>query len=68
MGKGTCQFDSARGADLTWDQVKVHNKFEDKWIVINGVVYDISQWAKKHPGGARIISHYAGEDATVFKC
>ncbi|XP_041374724.1 acyl-CoA 6-desaturase-like [Gigantopelta aegis] len=48
----------------TWDEVKLHNKPDDKWLVIDGKVYDITSWAKKHPGGAKVISHYAGEDAT----
>ena len=28
-------------------------------------VYDISQWKDRHPGGATVLTHYAGEDATV---
>ncbi|XP_064646893.1 acyl-CoA Delta-6 desaturase-like [Lineus longissimus] len=64
MGKGACISDATRVVDITWDQVKQHDKVEDKWIVINNNVYDISRWAKRHPGGARIISHYAGEDAS----
>ena len=51
----------------TWDEVKKHTCPDNKWIVIDGNVYDISRWAKKHPGGARIISHFAGDDATVNK-
>uniref|UniRef100_A0A3Q3ITL7 Cytochrome b5 heme-binding domain-containing protein n=1 Tax=Monopterus albus TaxID=43700 RepID=A0A3Q3ITL7_MONAL len=34
------------------------------WLVIDRKVYNITQWAKRHPGGFRVISHYAGEDAT----
>ena len=64
MGKGE------RGADdadqvYTWDEVRKHDLSTDKWIVINDDVYDITEWAKRHPGGFRIISHYAGQDATV---
>ena len=49
----------------TWDEVKQHDKPDDKWLVIDGKVYDITTWSKKHPGGAKVISHYAGDDATV---
>ncbi|KAL5005706.1 hypothetical protein ScPMuIL_016864 [Solemya velum] len=49
---------------FSMEEVKKHCKPDDKWIVIKNKVYDITNFAKKHPGGARIISHYAGQDAT----
>jgi fatty acid desaturase 2 (delta-6 desaturase) len=62
MGKGE---HGVPGDDrLSWDDVKLHAKNGDKWIVINGTVYDITQWQRKHPGGSRIIGHWAGQDAT----
>nr|AOO19789.1 fatty acid desaturase 2 [Arapaima gigas] len=48
----------------TWDEVQKHNHRRDKWLVINRKVYNITDWATRHPGGVRVISHYAGEDAT----
>uniref|UniRef100_A0A7N8Y8L7 acyl-CoA (8-3)-desaturase n=1 Tax=Mastacembelus armatus TaxID=205130 RepID=A0A7N8Y8L7_9TELE len=48
----------------TWEEVKSHCSRNDQWLVINRKVYNITQWAKRHPGGSRVISHYAGEDAT----
>ena len=50
---------------ITWTEIEKHSSRTDKWIVIDRVVYDISNWAKKHPGGVAVISHYAGQDATV---
>uniref|UniRef100_A0A8C5CG77 Fatty acid desaturase 2 n=1 Tax=Gadus morhua TaxID=8049 RepID=A0A8C5CG77_GADMO len=55
------------GLDLpvyTWDEVQKHCHRNDQWLVINRKVYNVTQWAKRHPGGLRVISHYAGEDAT----
>ena len=49
----------------TRGEVSVHKKSNDCWIVVEGKVYDVSGWLDKHPGGKRIIRHYAGEDATV---
>lgn len=49
----------------TVEEIKLHNKRDDNWLMIKGKVYDLSRWAKKHPGGAKILGHYAGEDATV---
>ncbi|KAK5619517.1 Fatty acid desaturase 2 [Crenichthys baileyi] len=48
----------------TWEEVQMHSSRNDQWLVVNRKVYNISQWAKRHPGGFRVISHYAGEDAT----
>ncbi|KAM6937415.1 acyl-CoA Delta-4 desaturase-like [Xenentodon cancila] len=48
----------------TWEEVQKHCSRNDQWLVINRKVYNITQWAKRHPGGFRVISHYAGEDAS----
>jgi cytochrome b involved in lipid metabolism len=49
----------------TWSEVQLHTKKDDKWLVMDGQVYNITNWVGKHPGGSRVISHYAGQDATV---
>uniref|UniRef100_A0A8C7R0J7 Cytochrome b5 heme-binding domain-containing protein n=1 Tax=Oncorhynchus mykiss TaxID=8022 RepID=A0A8C7R0J7_ONCMY len=58
--------DGGRGgsAVYTWEEVQKHCHRSDKWLVIDRKVYNITQWAKRHPGGIRVISHFAGEDAT----
>ncbi|XP_039620113.1 acyl-CoA 6-desaturase isoform X1 [Polypterus senegalus] len=48
----------------TWEEIQKHNLKTDKWLVIERKVYNITEWSKRHPGGTRVISHYAGEDAT----
>lgn len=68
MGKGENSTTNSRiRKELTWEEVRKNNgvKGSDKWIVINGEVYDVTKWSKKHPGGSKVISHYAGQDATV---
>jgi len=67
MGKGEFNYASLAVQELPWEDIKKHNTKTDAWIVIDGSIYDISNWAKKHPGGRKIISNYAGEDATVSK-
>ncbi|KAJ3597057.1 hypothetical protein NHX12_003457 [Muraenolepis orangiensis] len=52
------------GNVYTWDEVQKHCHRNDQWLVIDRKVYNVTQWAKRHPGGLRVISHYAGEDAT----
>ena len=50
---------------ISWEEVQKHSHRNDKWIVIDNEVYDITTWSRKHPGGSRVISHYAGQDASV---
>lgn len=38
------------------------------WLAINGVVFDVTAFADRHPGGAAIIRSYLATDATsAFK-
>lgn len=45
-------------------EVMKHNTLDDCWIAIEGQVYDVSGFLRKHPGGAARILRYAGSDAT----
>jgi len=49
---------------FTREEVAKHNKPEDAWIIVDGNVYDISKFAKLHPGGKETLLDYAGQDAT----
>ncbi|XP_057583555.1 fatty acid desaturase 2-like protein FADS2B isoform X2 [Hippopotamus amphibius kiboko] len=48
----------------SWQEIQRHNQETDQWLVINRKVYDVTGWADRHPGGRRVLTHYAGEDAT----
>lgn len=50
--------------EYTMEEVAKHNTVTDCWIVYQGGVYNISKWAKHHPGGIRPIERFAGLDAT----
>lgn len=53
---------------FTWEEVGIRNgrgQGQEQWLVIDRKVYDVSKFSKRHPGGSRVISHYAGQDATV---
>ena len=65
MGKGGLNHPAPTLQELSWDDIQKHSSKTDRWIVIEGYVYDVTNWAKKHPGGERIIQHFAGQDATV---
>ncbi|KAI8801186.1 hypothetical protein BJ742DRAFT_744669 [Cladochytrium replicatum] len=49
-----------------WTEIIRRVKAGDRWIVIDGVVYDIGSYidAKLHPGGMRIILDVIGSDCT----
>lgn len=50
------------------DDIRKHASREDRWIVIDDLVYDVTSWGKMHPGGEKLINNHAGEDATVSWC
>jgi len=44
--------------------VAQHNKKGDAWIIVDNKVYDVTKFARMHPGGEGILLDYAGQDAT----
>eukprot|EP01064_Diplonema_japonicum_P004086 TRINITY_DN1268_c4_g1_i1.p1 TRINITY_DN1268_c4_g1~~TRINITY_DN1268_c4_g1_i1.p1 ORF type:complete len:510 (+),score=127.38 TRINITY_DN1268_c4_g1_i1:42-1571(+) len=49
---------------VTMDEVKKHTQSGDMWVVVDGLVYDISKFAAMHPGGERVMKNHAGKDAS----
>uniref|UniRef100_U3ILC1 Fatty acid desaturase 1 n=1 Tax=Anas platyrhynchos platyrhynchos TaxID=8840 RepID=U3ILC1_ANAPP len=53
---------------FTWEEIAQRSARgpppQERWLVIDRKVYDISRFHRRHPGGSRVISHYAGQDAT----
>ncbi|KAI9016893.1 putative acyl-CoA dehydrogenase [Hyaloraphidium curvatum] len=49
---------------LTLTEVARHNTDGDAYIVIKGRVYDVSKFAKEHPGGKKILLNVAGKDGS----
>lgn len=50
--------------EFTLEEVAKHNKKEDLWVVVKGVVMDLSDWLEEHPGGPQAIMNFMGRDAT----
>src|SRR5206468_133484 len=58
---------SHRSADLPVlrrEQVARHHKRSDGWIIIDGRVFDVTNFLASHPGGPAIIRGYLGRDVT----
>jgi len=53
-------------AMLSMSDVAKHNTKEDCWVVLYGKAYDLTKFARVHPGGAKLIQDAAGMDATAL--
>jgi flavocytochrome c len=50
--------------EFTLEEVAKHNTKEDLWVVVKGVVMDVTNWLDEHPGGPQAIMNFMGRDAT----
>jgi len=48
----------------TLAQVSARNSAAGCWVVIDGGVYDLTQWIRSHPGGSGAILNLCGKDGT----
>ncbi|KIW17998.1 hypothetical protein PV08_02285 [Exophiala spinifera] len=44
--------------------IRQHSSRQSCWLIISGIVYDVTNFVDSHPGGASLILKYAGKDAT----
>ncbi|XP_031481244.1 cytochrome b5-like isoform X2 [Nymphaea colorata] len=56
--------DAADAKVFTLEEVSKHNNSKDCWLVINGKVYDVTQFLDDHPGGDDVLLSATGKDAT----
>lgn len=56
---------TSAGKIYTMEEVAQHNSVSaGVWVVINGCVYDVTQFVDEHPGGEEVLLDNAGKDAT----
>ena len=53
--------------EFDMEEVKKHNKKDDLWIAVKGVVMDVTNWLDEHPGGPQALFSHMGKDATEGK-
>lgn len=51
--------------EYTLAQVSEHWQTNDCWVVVEDLVYDITEFLDEHPGGQYIVMEHAGRDATL---
>lgn len=56
---------AATNLPLTVDEVKKHNSATDCWSIVDGNVYDLSNWVYSHPGGSARIISICGKDGSA---
>ena len=57
------KFETTKSSEEISQEIADHNSKDDCWISINGKIYDITSFVKKHPGGD-VILQACGKDAT----
>ena len=62
--KATAKTVAPAAAGYSSAQVARHDTLDDAWVSIDGAVYDITHWIRKHPGGSIPLAQYAGRDMT----
>lgn len=50
---------------ITQSQVAQHNDASSCWTIVDGKVYDLTDWINKHPGGKSAILRLCGVDGTT---
>jgi cytochrome b involved in lipid metabolism len=53
-----------RKRTITREEVAKHNKDGDLWVVLDGMVLDVSEFQFCHPGGRLVLHESAGQDVS----
>ncbi|MEX0748946.1 MAG: cytochrome b5 domain-containing protein [Candidatus Saccharimonadales bacterium] len=58
-------FDQSESDTYTMSEVAEHDTAEDCWLVIDGTVYDATDYLDEHPPGSDSIERSCGLDVTA---
>ncbi|CAH0483087.1 unnamed protein product [Peronospora belbahrii] len=51
-------------SSYTWQDVAKHNTAKSAWVIVRGVVYDVTEWVDRHPGGRELVLLHSGRECT----
>ncbi len=51
---------------VTAEELRLHAHKGDAWTAVRGVVYDVTDFISKHPGGQTALIKILGQDGTRF--
>jgi cytochrome b involved in lipid metabolism len=57
--------DDPGNTPIALSELALHNTPQDCWVVLHGDIYDLTNYARRHPGGASIVTRLAGTDGTM---
>lgn len=52
---------------IPYSEVQRHRSRESCWVILYGIVWDVTGIVSTHPGGSDVIIEHAGTDATEVK-
>ena len=53
--------------EFSLEEVAKHDKKDDLWIAVKGIVLDVTNWLDEHPGGPQALFSHMGKDASEGK-
>ena len=49
---------------LSREEVALHNRIDDCWVIAHNKVYNLTEFINRHPGGKFVIKSKAGQDVS----
>ncbi|PWN30690.1 putative cytochrome b5 [Jaminaea rosea] len=50
--------------EIEASEVANHKSDESAWVIVDGSVYDVTEFLEEHPGGKKILLKNCGKDAS----
>ncbi|KAL0220543.1 hypothetical protein RCL1_000397 [Eukaryota sp. TZLM3-RCL] len=49
---------------ISVEELRSHSSEDSMWVSVAGIVFDVTEYHKKHKGGSLCITKHAGDDCT----
>ena len=64
-GVGAADPESSSCREWPIEEVRRHCSRDDAWMVLRGLVYDVTRYLRYHPGSVEEMLRAAGDDGTA---